>query len=140
MLFTPGQLSGIWVITLEPRVDNRGSFVRTYCDREFADHDLNTRWPQCSLSLTKRLGTIRGLHFQAEPRSEIKLVRCDAGTIYDVVVDVRRNSPTFGQWQAFELSSENSQMLYIDAGFAHGFQVLKEPAHVFYQISEPYTP
>lgn len=140
MLFTQGQLQGIWLITLEPRVDDRGSFVRTYCEHEFSKLRLNTRWPQCNLSLTKKAGAIRGMHFQADPQSEIKLVRCDAGAIYDVVVDVRRDSPTFGQWQAFELSSDNAQMLYIDAGFAHGFQVLKAPAQVFYQISECYNP
>jgi dTDP-4-dehydrorhamnose 3,5-epimerase len=140
MIFAESRLKGTWVITLEPRFDERGFFARTYCDKEFAAHGLNTRWPQCNLSLTREIGTIRGMHFQAEPRPEIKLVRCDQGAIYDVVVDVRPGSATFGKWEGFELSPAKSQALYVGAGFAHGFQVLEGPALVFYQMSDSYVP
>jgi dTDP-4-dehydrorhamnose 3,5-epimerase len=140
MIFTETRLKGTWVIKLEPRVDERGFLVRTYCENEFAAHSLNTRWPQCNLTLTKEKGMIRGMHFQADPRPEIKLVRCTRGAIYDVVVDVRPNSSTFGHWAAFELSPAKSEMLYIGAGFAHGFQTLEGDSEVFYQMSDFYVP
>src|SRR5215471_14779166 len=98
MRFTSSSLAGVWVIDLELREDERGFFTRTYCDEEFASQGLNTHWPQCNLSLTRQRGMIRGMHFQAEPKPEIKLVRCSAGAVFDVVVDVRRGSKTFGQW------------------------------------------
>ena len=101
---------------------------------------LNTHWPQCNLTATKRRGTIRGMHYQAEPKTEIKLVRCAAGTIFDVVVDLRRNSPTFGKWEGFELSGENRRQLYVPGGFAHGFQCLADNCEVFYQMSEFFAP
>src|SRR5215467_3048353 len=99
MRFSPSTLAGVWVIDLDLREDERGFFARTYCDTEFAEHGLNTHWPQCNLSLTRRRGMIRGMHFQAEPKPEIKLVRCTAGAVFDVVVDVRRDSPSFGHWE-----------------------------------------
>src|SRR5687768_2585651 len=117
MVFAESELKGVWTITLDVREDNRGSFLRTYCEKQFAEHGLNTRWPQCNLTVTKKKGTIRGMHFQAEPSPEIKLVRCDQGAIYDVVVDVRAGSSTFGQWEAFELSPGKAEMLYIGPGF-----------------------
>jgi dTDP-4-dehydrorhamnose 3,5-epimerase len=128
------------MIELEPREDVRGFLARTYCEKEFAAHGLNTRWPQCNLTLTKQRGMIRGLHFQAEPKPEIKLIRCAAGAIYDVLVDVRRESPTFGRWEAFELTGENHRTLYAPGGFAHGFQCLSDNCQVFYQMSEIYYP
>jgi dTDP-4-dehydrorhamnose 3,5-epimerase len=140
MKFSPARLSGIWIIDLELRADDRGFLARTYCEREFSLHGLNTRWPQCNLTLTKERGMIRGMHFQAEPQPEIKLIRCAAGAIFDVVVDVRRESKTFGQWESFELTAENRRTLYVPGGFAHGFQCLVKNCEVFYQMSEVYVP
>lgn len=140
MKFSPARLSGIWIIDLELRADDRGFLARTYCEREFSLHGLNTRWPQCNLTLTKERGMIRGMHFQAEPQPEIKLIRCAAGAIFDVVVDVRRESKTFGQWESFELTAENRRTLYVPGGFTHGFQCLVKNCEVFYQMSEVYVP
>jgi len=140
MKFSRTALSGLWLIDLEPREDERGFFTRTCCEREFGDRGLNTRWPQCNLSLTKRRGMIRGMHFQADPRPEIKLIRCSAGAIFDVLVDVRRDSPTFGQWEGFELTAQNRRSLYVPGGIAHGFQCLVHHCEVFYQMSEFYFP
>lgn len=138
MQFRPTGFKDVWLIELEPREDERGLFARTYCEKEFADHGLNTRWPQCNLTRTMRRGMIRGFHYQAEPKSEIKLIRCVAGAIYDVVVDVRAKSPTFGTWAAFELSARNPCQLYVPSGFAHGYQCLQENTELFYQMSEFY--
>ena len=138
MKFSPTQLAGLWLIELERREDERGFLARTYCEQEFAAHGLNTRWPQCNLTLTRQRGMLRGMHFQAAPKSEIKLIRCTAGAIYDVLVDVRRGSPTFGQWAGFELKAENQRTLYVPGGFANGFQCLTDNCEVFYQMSEPY--
>ncbi len=140
MRFAKTTLPGVWRIELELREDERGFFARTYCEQEFADHGLNTRWPQCNLTLTRERGMIRGMHFQAEPYPEIKLIRCAAGAINDVVVDVRRNSATYGHWEAFELTALNHSILYVPAGFAHGFQCLIDSSEVFYQMSEFYRP
>lgn len=140
MKFTRTSLPGVWLIELELREDERGFLARTYCETEFAEHRLNTRWPQCNLTLTRPRGTIRGMHFQAEPRPEIKLIRCAAGAIFDVLVDVRRDSPTFGKSQGFELTGENRHMLYVPGGFAHGFQCLTDHCEIFYQMSDFYVP
>ena len=140
MRFTPASLEGVWLIELEPRVDERGFFARTFCEREFAAHGLNTRWPQANLTRTRQRGMIRGMHWQAEPTPEIKLVRCAVGAIWDVVVDVRRTSPTFGQWTAYELTAENGRQLYIPAGFSHGFQCLMENSEVAYLMGDFYVP
>ncbi len=136
MKFSKTSLAGLWVIDLELREDERGFLARTFCENEFSANGLNTRWPQCNLTLTKSRGMIRGLHFQLSPRAEIKLVRCAAGAIFDVAVDVRPNSPTFRKWEGFELNSQNRRMLYIPGGFAHGFQCLADNSEVFYQMSE----
>jgi dTDP-4-dehydrorhamnose 3,5-epimerase len=140
MKFTHTSLPDLWVLDLEPRCDERGFLARTYCEREFAAQGLNTHWPQCNLTLTRRLGAVRGMHFQAEPKPEIKLIRCAAGAIFDVLVDVRPNSPTFGKWEGFELTGQNRRTLYVPGGFAHGFQCLTENCEVFYQMSEFYHP
>lgn len=139
MRFTPAKLDGVWLIEPEPRTDERGFFARTCCEQEFAAHGLNTRWPQGNLTHTVRRGMIRGLHWQAEPKPEVKLVRCSAGAIWDVVVDVRRDSTTFGHWESFELSAENGHQLYIPAGFAHGFQCLADHSEVTYMMGEFYV-
>jgi len=136
MKFSKTSLAGLWVIDLELREDERGFLARTFCENEFSANGLNTRWPQCNLTLTKTRGMIRGMHFQLSPRAEIKLVRCAAGAIFDVAVDVRPNSPTFGKWEGFELNSQNRRILYIPGGFAHGFQCLSDNSEVFYQMSE----
>jgi dTDP-4-dehydrorhamnose 3,5-epimerase len=140
MKFSRTTLPGLWLIELELREDERGFLARTYCENEFAELGLNTRWPQCNLTLTKKCRAIRGLHFQVKPKPEIKLIRCAAGKIFDVLVDVRRDSPTFGQWEGFELSAENRRQLYVPGGFAHGFQCLADNCEVFYQMSEFYFP
>lgn len=138
MKFHKTVLTGVFQIELELRDDERGFLARTFCENEFAEHGLNTRWPQCNLTLTKKRGMIRGMHFQALPKPEIKLIRCAVGTIYDVLVDVRRDSPDFGRWEAFELSASNRRMLYVPGGIAHGFQCLTDNCEVFYQMSEVY--
>ncbi len=140
MRFSKTTLPGVWLIDLELREDERGFLARTFCEKEFAERGLNTYWPQCNLTLTRRRGTIRGLHYQAQPKPEIKLLRCAAGAIYDVVVDVRRASPSFGLQEAFELTARNRRMLYVPGGFAHGFQCLTDDCEVFYQMSEFYEP
>jgi dTDP-4-dehydrorhamnose 3,5-epimerase len=136
--FTPARLPDVWVIDLELRTDQRGFFARTYCEEEFAAHGLNTRWPQANTSFTRRRGLIRGMHFQADPHPEIKVVRCTAGAIMDVVVDVRASSPTRGQWEAFELTADNRRSVYIPAGYAHGFQCLADNCEVAYLMSDVY--
>lgn len=140
MKFLRTTLDGLWLLELELREDERGFLARTFCENEFAAHNLNTRWPQCNLTLTKQRGMIRGLHFQADPKPEIKLIRCAAGAIFDVLVDVRHDSPTFGRWEGFELTAGNRRLLYVPGGFAHGFQCLAGNCEVFYQMSEFYMP
>jgi|ERR1044071_206385 dTDP-4-dehydrorhamnose 3,5-epimerase len=138
MKFSKSDLLGVWIIDLELREDERGFLARTYCETEFREHGLNTQWPQCNLTLTTKTGMIRGMHFQADPKPEIKLIRCAVGRIFDVLVDVRRESPTFGKWQGFELSGENRRILYVPGGIAHGFQCLVDNCEVFYQMSQFY--
>lgn len=140
MKFHPTTLAGLVLIELEPHGDERGFLARTYCDREFAGAGLNIRWPQCNLTLTRQGGAVRGMHFQAEPQPEIKLIRCAAGAIFDCLVDVRPGSPTFGKWEGFELTARNHRQLYVPGGFAHGFQCLTEDCEVFYQMSAEYVP
>ncbi len=140
MHFNATSLPGVWLIDLEPREDERGFFARTYCEDEFKKHGLHTHWPQSNLTLTRRRGMLRGLHYQAVPRPEIKLIRCVTGAIFDVLVDIRPESPTFGKWEAFELSHQNRRQLYVPSGFAHGFQCLTSDCEVFYQMSESYVP
>jgi dTDP-4-dehydrorhamnose 3,5-epimerase len=140
MTFTETKIRGLWVIEPERREDERGFFARTWCQREFADHGLNTRLVQCNISFNKRRGALRGLHYQVPPHAETKLVRCTMGAIYDVTVDLRPESETFKQWVAVELTAGNRKMLYIPEGLAHGFQTLIDDAEVFYQMSECYHP
>ena len=121
MLFTESPIQGVFVIDPEPRADERGFFARTWCQREFDEHGLNVRVAQCGVSFNDRAGTLRGLHYQAAPHEEEKLVRCTQGAIYDVAVDLRDGSPTQYEWFAAELSATNHRMLYVPAGCAHGF-------------------
>jgi dTDP-4-dehydrorhamnose 3,5-epimerase len=126
------------VIEPEAVADERGFFVRTWCAQEFRLRGLNSNFAQCSLSSTARRGTLRGMHYQAEPYAEAKLVRSSAGAIYDVIVDLRPDSPTYRQWFAAELTASNHKMLYVPEGFAHGFQTLIDASEVCYQISQAY--
>jgi dTDP-4-dehydrorhamnose 3,5-epimerase len=140
MKFHPTTLSDCWLIELEPFQDERGSFARTFCEREFSARGLQTSFPQHSVSITVKRGTVRGMHFQRDPHGETKLVSCVRGRIWDAVVDIRPNSPTFGHWQGFELCMENGRQLYIPEGFAHGYQTLTDHVQVNYLISTFYVP
>jgi len=140
MIFRETKLAGVFVIDAEPIADERGAFARTFCAREFAAHGLDAAIAQCSASFNAKKGTLRGLHYQASPHAEAKLVRVTAGAVYDVAVDLRAGSPTYGQWAATELTAENRRMLYIPKGCAHGFQTLADASEVFYQIGEFYEP
>jgi len=138
--FSPTALAGACIIDIEPVPDERGFFARSWCREEFVRHDLNPDLAQCSISFNKKRGTLRGMHYQAKPHEETKVVRCTRGAIYDVIVDLRPESSTFRKWIAVELSADNRRMLYIPAGLAHGFQSLTDDTEVFYQISTPYHP
>jgi dTDP-4-dehydrorhamnose 3,5-epimerase len=140
MRFTATKLEGAWIVEPEPREDERGLFARTFCAREFRDHGLIDVIVQCNASWNARRGTIRGLHYQQPPSSEVKLVRCVAGSLWDVIVDLRPGSPTYLQHLGIELTARNRRALYIPEMFAHGFQSLEDGTEVFYQMSEYYTP
>jgi dTDP-4-dehydrorhamnose 3,5-epimerase len=143
MIFTEARIKGVYTIDLAPHEDERGFFARSYCWREFEAHGLNPRVVQCSVSYSRRRGTLRGMHYQAPPDAEAKLVRCVRGAIYDVAVDLRADSPTYRQWTAIELRAEPgrpARMLYVPEEFAHGFLTLEDDTEVFYQISEFFTP
>jgi dTDP-4-dehydrorhamnose 3,5-epimerase len=134
------KLEGVWQVQLERAEDERGWFARTYCEEEFRARGLNATWPHINLSSTRQRGTLRGLHYQAAPKSETKYLRCLTGAVFDVVVDLRPNSPTRGHWAAFELSADTGLGLYIPAGCAHGFQTLTHDTLLLYQMSEGYDP
>lgn len=138
MIFKETPLKGAFVIELEKFEDNRGFFARSWCQREFKEHGLDTVIAQCNISYSKKKGTLRGMHFQIEPHSEVKMLRCVSGAIYDVIIDLRHASNTYSQWFSVELSSENYKMIYVPKGFAHGYQTLKDNTVVFYQMSEFY--
>lgn len=140
MLFTPTTLDGAFVIDLEKRADDRGFFARTWCRHEFRAHGLVEDFVQANVSYNHRKGTLRGMHFQLAPHEEVKLVRCTRGSIFDVIVDVRPGSATYLQWIGVELTAANYRMLYVPAGFAHGFQTLEDNTEVVYQVSAFYAP
>lgn len=140
MKLTQIHLTGAYVIEPEPTFDERGFFARTWCREELRSHGLNIVIEQCSVSFNRKKGTLRGMHLQVAPHEEVKIVRCTQGAIYDVILDLRSNSQTYGKWFFAELSASNRKMLYVPAGFAHGFQALHDDTEVFYQISEPYSP
>jgi dTDP-4-dehydrorhamnose 3,5-epimerase len=139
MRFDPLLLNGAYLIKTEAIEDERGFFARTFCRLEFQEKGLNPHLEQCSVSFNHKKGTIRGMHFQKKPHAEVKLVRCTQGKIYDVIIDLRPESPTYKKWEGLILSSQNRQMLYIPEGFAHGFQTLDDNTEVFYQISSPFA-
>jgi dTDP-4-dehydrorhamnose 3,5-epimerase len=140
IIFQELSIPGAWLIEPEKQEDHRGFFARAWCQRESAAHGLITAFVQSNISFNKRKGTLRGLHYQAPPHEETKLVRVTQGAIYDVILDLRRDSPTCRQWQAVELTAENYRMLYIPAGLAHGFQTLADNTEIFYQMSDFYLP
>jgi dTDP-4-dehydrorhamnose 3,5-epimerase len=136
--FLPTPLAGAYLIELEQLDDERGFFARSFCQNEFKAHGLDPVVAQCNVSFNRKRGTLRGLHYQAEPHAEAKLVRCTRGAIWDVIVDLRKASPTARKWHAVELTAENRRALYMPAGFAHGFQTLADDTEVLYQMSEFY--
>jgi len=140
MIFTCTQLAGATIVDPEPREDARGWFARIYCAHEFGAHGLPTYMVQANLSLTRRAGTVRGLHYQMAPHAEDKLVRCVRGAIWDVIVDLRPQSPTYCRWIGLELTEDNGRMLLVPKDFAHGFVTLTDDAAVSYLMSEYYMP
>jgi dTDP-4-dehydrorhamnose 3,5-epimerase len=139
VFFKPTGLLGAYVIEQDRHEDTRGYFARTFCEKEFAAHGLEARVAQCSVSFNRRTGTLRGMHYQIAPFEEAKLVRCSRGTIYDVIIDLRRDSPTFKNYFAVQLDERNGKTVYIPGGFAHGFQTLEDNTEVFYQMSQIYS-
>jgi dTDP-4-dehydrorhamnose 3,5-epimerase len=140
MRFTQTTLSGAVLIEPEPREDARGHFARTFCETEFAEAGLETRFPQQNHSFNHASGTLRGMHFQREPAAEVKLVRCSRGAIRDVVIDLRPGSDSYMRWEAFDLTEANGHQLYIPRGFAHGYVTLSDKSAVDYLVSTPYAP
>ncbi|WP_416670760.1 dTDP-4-dehydrorhamnose 3,5-epimerase [Egbenema bharatensis] len=140
MQFTETPLKDAFVIDLEKRSDNRGFFARAFCGREFEEHGLKPVIAQCNLSFNHKRGTLRGMHYQLPPATETKLVRCTRGAIYDVIVDMRPDSPTYLQHFGVELTADNYRMLYVPDLFAHGYQTLTDDAEVTYSVGEFYAP
>lgn len=140
MIFSPTPLGGCYVINLEPFQDERGWFARTYCKEEFRAIAPPLEWVQCNHSFTRSRGTIRGIHYQTAPHHEAKLVRCIAGAVWDVVVDLRHGSPTFLHWFGTELSAVNRKMIFVPERFAHGFQTLTDNCEMFYHHTHAFTP
>ena len=138
MIFRETKLQGAYTIELERIKDERGFFARSWCQKEFEEHGLNSLIVQCNISYNEAKGTLRGMHYQAVPYEEAKLVSCIRGTIFDVIIDLRRDSATYCQWVAVELSCDNYRMIYVPEGFAHGFQTLEDNTVVCYQMSEFY--
>jgi dTDP-4-dehydrorhamnose 3,5-epimerase len=138
--FTELELPGVWRVELEPHEDERGFFARTFCEEEFAAHGLVTRYPQGNVSYNRGAGTLRGMHYQADPHAETKLIRCVSGALHDVVVDLRAGAPTRGRWLGVELNARTRTALYVPAGFAHGFLTLQENTEVLYQMGAAHAP
>lgn len=140
MIFTETELAGAFVIDLEPRRDERGFFARGFCVREFAAHGLQTGIVQANLSQNVKRGTLRGMHYQKPPHAEVKMVRCTRGAVYDVIVDIRRGSPTYLRWIGVELTRDNHRLLYVPEGFAHGYQALTDDSELLYMVTQFYAP
>lgn len=140
MNFEETALKGAFIIEIKKLEDERGFFGRTFCQHEFKEHGLETKISQANMSLSKIKGTFRGMHYQISPYQETKLIRCTQGAIYDVIIDLRENSPTLGKWIGVELTSENNRMLFVPRDFAHGFITLENDTAVHYLVSEFYTP
>jgi dTDP-4-dehydrorhamnose 3,5-epimerase len=140
MIFKETKLKDAFVIEIRELADERGFFARSWCQKEFEQHGLVPRVVQANISFNRKKGTVRGLHYQVAPHEETKLVRCTRGAIYDVIVDLRPESPTYREWIGAELTSDNRRMLFVPEGFAHGFQTLVDGTEVSYQVSQFYTP
>jgi dTDP-4-dehydrorhamnose 3,5-epimerase len=140
MIFTETKIKGVYIIEPELLTDERGFFARSFCKEEFQKHGLDTDIVQCNISYNKKKGTLRGMHYQVPPFEEAKVVSCTKGSIYDVVVDLRRDSPTYCYWHAEELSADTYRMLFIPKSCAHGFQTLEDNCIVYYQMGEYYHP
>jgi dTDP-4-dehydrorhamnose 3,5-epimerase len=140
MIFQDTGLAGTYLIEPEPYRDERGLFARTWSVSEFRDHGLVTEFDHCATSFNKLPGTLRGMHYQADEEPEIKLIRCTRGSIFDVIVDLRQDSPTYRQWFGTELNQDNRRLIYAPAGFAHGYQSLGPESEVFYQIAANFRP
>ncbi|MBH5320634.1 dTDP-4-dehydrorhamnose 3,5-epimerase [Paenibacillus sp. GSMTC-2017] len=140
MKFTETKLKGCFIVELEPILDDRGFFARSWCSKEFATHGLHSSFVQCNVSFNERKGTLRGMHYQSYPYEESKLVRCTRGAIYDVVIDLRVDSPTYKQWIGVDLTEDNGAMIFIPEGFAHGFQTLIDRTEVFYHMGQFFHP
>lgn len=140
MKFTALPVEGSYLVEPEASCDERGFFARTFCRDEFSAHGLNAGLVQCSVSYNRRSRTLRGMHYQKSPHEEVKLVRCTAGTVLDVILDLRRQSPSYLRWSGLELRADNHKSVYIPAGCAHGFLTLADNSEVFYQMSESYHP
>jgi dTDP-4-dehydrorhamnose 3,5-epimerase len=140
MRFEPLTLPGAYLIETDFRQDLRGAFARVFCAEHFSEHGLETSFVQANLSSNLRRGTVRGLHFQRPPHAEVKLVRCTLGAVFDVIVDLRQDSPHYLGWYGAELSRDNGRMMYVPRGFAHGYQTLTAEADVHYMVSTPYAP
>ncbi len=140
MIFSETKLKGPFIIDIDKREDERGFFARTFCANEFSQYGLHTVFPQTNMSLSKYKNTIRGLHYQIDGAEEAKLIRCTKGIILDVIIDIRKKSPTYCQYIAVELSALNSRLLYVPEGFAHGFCTLTDDVEVNYQVSQFYSP
>ena len=140
MRFIPTPLKDATLIELHKREDDRGYFARSFCEGEFRAAGLPTRFVQANSAGTRLAGTLRGLHYQTPPHAEAKLVRCTRGAVYDVIIDLRPDSPTHGRWEGFELDAASGRMLLVPEGFAHGYQTLADNTEVFYLVSHPYAP
>ncbi len=140
MIFEPTAVDGAWLVRPERHHDDRGSFARTYCVDEFAAHGIDFRLVQSSVSFNTAAGTLRGMHFQVGEEPEHKLVRCTRGRIFDVAVDIRPDSPTYGRWAGFELGADDGDALFVPAGCAHGFVTLEPSTEVAYSIGARFTP
>ena len=140
MIFEETPLAGAWLVTPQPAADERGAFARLFCAEIFAERGLASRLDQISYSYNRTRGTLRGLHLQRPPHAEAKLIRVTAGAIFDVIVDLRAGSPTYGRWHAVELTAATRAQLYVPAGMAHGFQTLTDDAEITYSISTPFAP
>jgi len=140
MLFNKTPLDGAYTIDLDKKGDDRGFFARFFCTEEFKQHGLDQHYVQVNNSLSAYKGTLRGMHYQLAPKAESKLVRCIKGALYDVILDLREGSPTFGQWYGTELTAENRKMMYVPKGFGHGFITLSDDTEALYMVSEFYAP
>ena len=140
MIFTETKLAGAFLVEPERNDDERGFFARNWSQKEFAERGLVSQFVESNISFSYKRGTLRGMHFQAEPHGQVKRVRCTTGAIFDVIIDLRPDSPTFQQWTTVELTARNRLMLYVPLNFAHGFQTLEDDTEVTYQVSSPYHP